>query len=124
MFHPRADARLVAVLGSHRFIDHAVSLGTLVREVFGTGRLASDQLPLAGVGRVAVHAPLLSYEDVIRVADLKTRRARSVRAKVEHPIRVIKCQFGLTKVRYRGLAKNTAQLITLFALGNLWVARR
>ena len=48
----------------------------------------------------------------------------SVRAKVEHPLRVVKCQFGFTKVRYKGLAKNTAQLITLFALSNLWMARR
>ena len=48
----------------------------------------------------------------------------SVRAKVEHPFRVVKCQFGFTKVRYKGLAKNTAQLITLFALSNLWMARR
>jgi len=48
----------------------------------------------------------------------------SVWAKVEHPFRVIKCQFAFTKVRYRGLAKNTAQLITLFALSNLWMARR
>lgn len=48
----------------------------------------------------------------------------SVRAKVEHSFRVIKCQFGYTKVRYKGLAKNTAQLVTLFALGNLWMARR
>lgn len=48
----------------------------------------------------------------------------SVRAKVEHPFRVIKRQFGFTKVRYRGLAKNTAQIVTLFALSNLWMARR
>lgn len=48
----------------------------------------------------------------------------SVRAKVEHPFRVIKRQFGHVKVRYRGLAKNTAQLHTLFALSNLWQARR
>ena len=47
----------------------------------------------------------------------------SVRAKVEHPFRVIKRQFGHTKVRYRGLAKNTAQLKTLFALSNLWMVR-
>jgi IS5 family transposase len=46
----------------------------------------------------------------------------SVRAKVEHPFRVIKCQFGFTKVRYKGLAKNTAQLMTLFALSNVWMA--
>ena len=48
----------------------------------------------------------------------------SVRAKVDHPFRVIKCQFGLTKVRYKGLAKTTAQLVTLFALSNVWMARR
>lgn len=48
----------------------------------------------------------------------------SIRAKVEHPFRVLKRQFGFTKVRYRGLAKNTAQVVTLFALGNLWLARR
>ena len=47
----------------------------------------------------------------------------SVRAKVEHPFRVIKRQFGYMKVRYRGLKKNTAQLVTLFALSNLWMAR-
>ena len=47
-----------------------------------------------------------------------------IRARVEHPFRVIKRQFGHIKVRYRGLAKNTAQLHTLFALANLWMARR
>ena len=46
-----------------------------------------------------------------------------IRAKVEHPFRVIKRQFGFVKVRYRGLMKNTAQLHTLFALSNLWMAR-
>ena len=48
----------------------------------------------------------------------------SLRAKVEHPFRVIKRQFGYTKVRYRGLAKNLSQVLTLFALSNLWMARR
>lgn len=47
-----------------------------------------------------------------------------VRAKVEHPFRVVKQQFGHAKVRYRGLAKNTARLTMLFALSNLWMARR
>jgi IS5 family transposase len=37
---------------------------------------------------------------------------------------VIKRQFGYTKVRFRGLAKNAAQMVTLFALSNLWMARR
>ena len=43
----------------------------------------------------------------------------AVRAKVEHPLCVIKRQFGFVKVRYRGLKKNTAQPFTLFALSNL-----
>jgi IS5 family transposase len=47
-----------------------------------------------------------------------------VRAKVEHPFRVIKRQFGHVKTRYRGLAKNRAQLFTLFAPGNLFLVRR
>ena len=47
-----------------------------------------------------------------------------MRAKVEHPFRVIKRQFGHVKVRYRGLKKNTQQLHTLFALSNLWMVRK
>lgn len=52
------------------------------------------------------------------------RLKASVRAKVEHPFRVLKRQFGYTKTRYRGLAKNAAQVTTLFMLSNLWMARR
>ncbi|WP_340700707.1 transposase [Burkholderia cenocepacia] len=48
----------------------------------------------------------------------------SVRAKVEHPFRVIKQQFGYGKVRYRGLDKNTSRLTMLFAMSNLWMARK
>ena len=47
-----------------------------------------------------------------------------VRARVEHVFRVIKCQFGYRKVRYRGLFKNTAQMFSLMALANLYLARR
>ncbi len=55
----------------------------------------------------------------------KIERANAqVRSKVEHPFRVIKRQFGYTKVRFRGLVKNTAQLVQLFYLSNLWIARR
>lgn len=47
----------------------------------------------------------------------------SIRAKMEHPFRVIKRQFGYTEVKYRGLAKNTAKLVTLFALSTCgWCA--
>lgn len=52
------------------------------------------------------------------------RELAALRAKVEHPFRVIKRQFGFTRVRYRGLAKNTTRLHVLFALANLYLARR
>jgi IS5 family transposase len=59
-----------------------------------------------------------------RLLEKAEKLKASVRAKVEHPFRVIKQQFGYAKVRYRGLAKNTARLTMLVALGNLWMARR
>nr|MVB24299.1 IS5/IS1182 family transposase [Vibrio cholerae] len=43
----------------------------------------------------------------------------SIRAKVEHPFRIIKCQFGFIKARYKGLMKNDNQLAMLFTLANL-----
>lgn len=55
--------------------------------------------------------------------ELETLKAR-YRARVEHPFRVVKRQFGFQKVRFKGLLKNTAQVTTLFALSNLWMARR
>jgi IS5 family transposase len=39
-----------------------------------------------------------------------------VRAKVEHPFRVINRRFGYTKVRFRGLVKNIVSQTTLFVL--------
>lgn len=48
----------------------------------------------------------------------------SIRAKVEHPFHFVKNLFGHRKNRYWGLAKNTAQLFTLFALANLVIAKR
>ncbi len=55
----------------------------------------------------------------------KIEKAKApIRARVEHPFRVIKRQFGYTKVRFRGLVKKTTQLMTLFALSNLWMAHR
>ena len=43
-----------------------------------------------------------------------------VRTNLEHPFRVIEHQFGHVKARYRSLAKNRTQLLTLLALGNLF----
>lgn len=58
-----------------------------------------------------------------RVLDELEHMKARLRAKVEHPFRLIKRQFGFVKVRYRGLKKYTAQLHTPFALSNLWMAR-
>ncbi|MFL1482351.1 MULTISPECIES: IS5 family transposase [Pseudomonadaceae] len=67
----------------------------------------------------------LSKRSALYKAKRKIEKAKAqVRAKVEHPFRVIKRQFGYVKTRFRGLAKNTAQLVTLFALSNLWMVRR
>ena len=53
----------------------------------------------------------------------RNRRNSSIRARVEHPFRIVKRQFGYTKVRYRGLAKNAAQVMTLIGLANLYALR-
>lgn len=59
-----------------------------------------------------------------RLIDELERVKARIRAKGEHAFRVIKRQFGFTMVSYRGLAKNTAKLHTLFMLGNLWMLRK
>ena len=48
----------------------------------------------------------------------------SMRAKVEHPFRYVKCVFGYGKVRYRGLHKNTQRIATLLGFANLLIADR
>ena len=47
-----------------------------------------------------------------------------IRAEVQHPCRLGDQQIGYAKVRYCGLTKRPARLTMLFALGNLWMARR
>lgn len=56
--------------------------------------------------------------------DTVVQTKASIRAKVEDPFRVVKFQLFFTKVSYSGLMKNTAQLTTLFALSNLWMASK
>lgn len=83
----------------------------LVHSVIGTPANVNDMTQAAG---------LLHGQETEVFADAGCRGI----AKVEHPFRAIKQQFGYAKVRYRGLAKNTAHLTILFALSNLWMARR
>lgn len=62
--------------------------------------------------------PLTEYQRSIN------RCRSSARARGEHAFHVVKRLWGFTKVRYRGLAKNTARLFTAFALANLYLLRR
>ena len=73
--------------------------------------------------RLGKRAQLKEDDPLDVLIDELERVKASIRAKLEHPFRVIKRQFGHVKVRYRGLKKNTAQLFTLFALSNLWMVR-
>lgn len=55
----------------------------------------------------------------IAIAEEMEHFKARIRARLEHPFQVIEREFGHVKVRYRGLAKSTAQLRTLFALCKL-----
>jgi IS5 family transposase len=68
--------------------------------------------------RGSKHRPLTKRERA------RNRRLSRVRATVEHPYLVVKRLWGHAKVRYRGLKKNLAQMHTLFALANVFRARR
>lgn len=68
--------------------------------------------------RGSKHRPLTKAERA------RNRRLSRIRATVEHPFRVVKQLWGHAKVRYRGIAKNLAQMYTLFALANLFRVRR
>ena len=65
------------------------------------------------------------YAHPLSAAQRRLNRLRSaIRARAEHAFHVVKCLWGFTKVRYRGLAKNTARLFSCFALANLYLLRR
>jgi transposase, IS5 family len=96
------------------------------REVFGDQAYWSEshrQNALAKgiryrINRRPSRTPLTTYQRFIN------RRRSAARARVEHAFHVVKRLWGFNKVRYRGLAKNTARLYTAFALANLYLLRR
>jgi transposase, IS5 family len=70
------------------------------------------------VNRRATRRPLTQYQR--RINRVRSR----ARARCEHVFHVVKRLWGFTKVRYCGIAKNTASLFTAFALANLYLLRR
>ena len=132
-----ADSGLVhTVRGTSGHVNDVVEANSLLHgqetDVFAdAGYLGAHKRPDAKEDvqwHVAMRPGLRKLLDKADPMDALTEQVErikaSIRAKVEHPFRVIKRQFGHVKVRYRGLAKNTAQLQTLFALANLWMVRR
>ncbi|MDP0590205.1 MAG: IS5 family transposase [Candidatus Endonucleobacter bathymodioli] len=51
----------------------------------------------------------------------RNRQQSKIRVRVEHLFRILKCQFGYRKVRYRGLEKNRVQVMSLMAMANLYL---
>jgi IS5 family transposase len=94
------------------------------REVFG------DQAYWSEAHRQAALAKGIRYRVNRRSRHLSeyhrfiNRRRSAARARVEHVFHVVKRLWGFSKVRYRGLAKNTVRLYTAFALANLYLLRR
>lgn len=75
-------------------------------------------------GRRSTYTKLSKRSRIYKTKREIERAKALTRAKVEHPFRVIKRQFGHVKNRFRGSVKNTAHLTTLFVLSNLWMVRK
>jgi IS5 family transposase len=95
-------------------------LGVEKREEIATRSPAVAWHVAAKRGQVKAMAEGWVKELTVQLERLKAQ----VRARVEHPFHILKNLFRHRKTRYRGLAKNTAQLHSLFALVNLFIARR
>jgi IS5 family transposase len=96
-------------------------------------RVYGDQAYRGQKATIRQHAPRARdftnrryrHRGVIDEVERRKNRSKSrIRAKVEHSIGVIKRVFGFTKVRYRGLAKNTHRARVTCGLANLLIARR
>ena len=95
-------------------------LGVEKREEIAAGHGGVEWHVAAKRGKIKAMAEGLAKEMAQQVERLKAQ----VRARVEHPFHILKNLFRHRKTRYRGLAKNTAQFHSLFALANLFIARR
>ena len=111
-------------------VHDAKVMANLIREddtaVYGDRGYASDEKKRAAeeAGVLwAVKEKAKPGRDLTKHQRARNRRFGKVRAKVEHVFRVLKCQFGYRRVRYRGIAKNGAQVFALLALANIFIAR-
>lgn len=96
----------VAIFGDSAYADQAEKRGSRAMGLY------------YGISDKGAHCHPLSPSQKKR-----NRKHSAIRAKVEHPFRVIKIQFGFHKCRYKGLAKNASVFTTLCALANLFLCR-
>lgn len=82
--------------------------------------LSKQRRPAEKRGKVKALAGTMLGDLVAQAGHAKA----SIRSKVEHPFHAVKNLFKHRKTRYKRLVKNTAQLLTLFGLANLVLARR
>ena len=88
-------------------------------------RVWGDSAYAGQAGMLSVCAPHARDFTHRRTGSRATNRWKSrIRARVEHPIGVIKSVFGFTKVCYRGLVKNRHRLVVACALANLFMVRK
>lgn len=125
-----------AVVGTPANVDDVTQADQLLhgegREVFGdAGYRGVEKRPENRETVVKWHIAMtrnkrkaLPQNAAGRVADAMETLKAKIRARVEHPFHVLKNLFGHRKVRYRGLAKNEAQLFSLFGFANLMLAKR
>ena len=94
-------------------------------EVIGdAGYLDMDKREIAAPEHVT-YAAAKRYSQRKKLPEAKVvqeKRLSSIRSKAEHAFHRIKIQFGYRKVRYRGLAKNTARLTMLVSIANMFTA--
>lgn len=97
------------------------------RKVWGDGAYQGQE---EAIRQTSPHAQDMTsrrvkYKNFVdEIQKAKNRVKARVRAKVEHPFRILKRIFGFDKVRYRGLKKNHERLCASFALVNLYLHRR
>ena len=119
----------VSVTPAH--VADVTELPNLLREddraVFGDAVYVNDHYTRAARQAGVYWGVALKARPKSRLGSSQKQRNRkhsSIRSRVEHVFRVIKCQFGYTKVRYKGLAKNAAHVFMLVGLANLYLKRR
>lgn len=126
-----AQSGLVHTVGVTTGKTHdAKVFNQLIREndqaIFGDRGYVNEQLKVAARQAGVYWAVMEKAKAKKKLSASQYKRNKkhaAVRAKVEHIFRIVKCQFGYRKTRYRGIQKNAAQVFSLMALANLYQVR-